>query len=79
MSSEAFKAAQKFVLRFGKKYNGLNLDKIAETDEGLLYLDWLRGQEWVREPLKGHLTAYMTDPTIKKELEAADAKRRHSR
>lgn len=68
MSSPQFKAAQTFVIRFGE-HNGKTLDKIAESDKGLKYLDWLRGQAWLQDPLKTHLTNYLNDPTIKKELE----------
>lgn len=78
MSSPEFKAAQTFVLKFGT-HRDKPIDVAAETDEGLLYLDWLRGQEWVREPLKTHLRNYLSDKTIKKELEAAYEKKKHSR
>lgn len=78
MSSPEFKVAQNFVLKFGK-YRDQPLDVAAETDEGLIYLDWLRGQDFVREPLKTHLEHYLSDPTIMKELESANAKRRSSR
>ena len=32
-----------FVMPVGK-YKGKTLDEIAESDEGLLYLDWIRGE-----------------------------------
>lgn len=70
--------AQKFVLRFGT-HRDKPLDVAAETDEGLLYLDWLNDQPWVKEPLKTHLRNYLADPTIKRELEKAHAKKKHSR
>ena len=54
---------------FGK-YKGLMLDAIAEADDGLKYLDWLNGQEWLAQPFKSHVVAYLSDPTIKKELDA---------
>lgn len=78
MSSPEFKMAQEYVLKFGN-YKDKTIDKAAETDKGLRYLDWLNGEPWVKEPLKTHLRNYLTDPTIKKELESANAKRRHSR
>lgn len=37
----------------------------------LRYLDWLIGQEWVRDRLKDALTTYLGDETIKKEIEQA--------
>jgi hypothetical protein len=78
LSSPEFKAAQKFVLRFGT-HQDKPLDVAAETDDGLLYLEWLRKQEWVKEPLRGHLNAYLSDTTIQKELGLIHAKRRNSR
>jgi len=71
VSSNEFKLAQKYVIRFGK-YEGQNLDKIAETDEGLKYLDWLNDQSWLKQPLETHLRNYMADPTIQKELEGLE-------
>lgn len=62
-----FKGAQEYILPFGK-HVGKALDSIASTDEGLLYLDWLIGQDWVRGQTREALTAYLGDPAIKKEL-----------
>jgi len=75
LSSPEFKAAQKFVLRFGT-HRDKPIDVAAETDDGLLYLAWLRDQTWLRDPLKSHLEAYLTDPTIQKELELINEQRR---
>ena len=77
-SSPEFKMAQQYVLKFGE-HKDKTLDKAAETDRGLLYLDWLNGQEWVKEPLKTHLRNYLTDPTIKKEVDEANERKKHSR
>ena len=68
MASPQFKAAQQCVIPFGT-YTGETIDKIAESDDGLKYLDWLRGQAWLKDPLKTHVLNYLNDPTIKKELE----------
>jgi hypothetical protein len=66
------------VLTFGK-YKMLpkekkTLDAIAETDQGLQYLDWLRGslhengcQDW-QMPTRDALDVYLNDETIVKEL-----------
>ena len=70
MGLSKFKQAQQWILQFGK-YKGLAIDKIAETDEGLKYLDWLNDQTWLQDPLKSHLVNYLSDPTIKKELDAS--------
>jgi len=68
MITPQFRAAQNYTILFGK-YKGQTLEEIAETDEGLLYLDWLRGQSWTLSYLTDHLNTYLNDPTIKKELE----------
>lgn len=68
MASPQFEDAQEFVIKFGK-YKGITLDAIASTDDGLKYLDWLRGQAWLNDPLKKHVLNYLNDPTINKELE----------
>ncbi len=64
-------------LYFGK-YRGRTLDDIGSTDDGLLYLDWLLSRH---DPTNFYgrldsgtlesLTAYLGDPTIAKELDAA--------
>jgi uncharacterized protein (DUF3820 family) len=53
------------------KHRGKALDKIAESDEGLLYLDWLVGQDWVRGPLREALHVYLGDPVIALEVQRA--------
>jgi uncharacterized protein (DUF3820 family) len=59
-----YKAAADFVLPFGK-YKGKTLDAAAVTNEGLLWLDWIRGErQGKREPLDLALAAYLDDPTI---------------
>lgn len=68
MSSAEFNTARNFVLSFGR-YKGKTIDKTAESDDGLLYLDWLNAQTWLTDPLRAHLKAYLEDPTIEKELE----------
>ena len=54
-------------LPFGK-FKGISLDDIANTDRGLLYLDWLVGQTWLKGNLKADLTAYLKDPAIADEI-----------
>jgi len=70
-----FRLAAEFVLPFGK-FVGQRIDKVAEFDAGLLYLDWLRGELEAeskknagrlganREALLKHLQTYLDDPTI---------------
>jgi len=58
-----------FRMPFGK-YKGKTLDNIAHTDEGLLYLDWLRGQDiFEHKALEEALEAYLSNEAIQKELE----------
>lgn len=74
MSTPTFKQAAEFVMPFGK-HQGRTLDQIAERDNGLLYLDWLRGEMDGDPPHFGSgraahvaLTVYLDDPTIVREL-----------
>jgi len=67
MSREQYRWASRFKLTFGK-YKGQTIDNVAETDEGLLYLDWLHDQTQPSE-LKQALTTYLTDPAIARDLE----------
>ena len=72
----AFADAAKFVMPLGK-YKGQALDKIAESDEGLRYLDWLRGERdetnrkkgWADQPLDRALHAYLDDRGIRRDLD----------
>ena len=62
-----FKEAAAFVMPFGK-YKSSTLDSIASTDEGLLYLDYMRG-ELSDGPALRAISVYLDDPSIKRELE----------
>ena len=55
------------VLPFGK-FKGQTIDKVAETDEGLRYLDWMRGLGDLRPPHREALDAYLNDPAISEDL-----------
>lgn len=63
-----FAEAAKYVMPFGK-HKGRTLDAIASDDDGLRYLDWLRGERGGVNDVDRALVAYLDDPTIKKELE----------
>jgi uncharacterized protein (DUF3820 family) len=58
----------KYVMPLGK-YSGRTLDEIAATDKGLRYLDWMIGQEWVRDPLKANLKEYLALSAIARDLD----------
>lgn len=62
-----FDDVQDVRLPFGK-HKGKTLDAIAETDDGLKYLDWLVGQDWLKGDLRNCVEAYLADETIKTEL-----------
>jgi hypothetical protein len=58
------------VVPFGK-HKGKTIARIGSNDEGLIYLDWLIGQPWLKEPLKSHLRRYLTHPSIARTLDVA--------
>lgn len=65
-----FKSAKSVAIDFGKYKNSI-IDDVAISDEGLLYLDWLRGElerSKNRPDLLQALETYLEDPTIKKAL-----------
>lgn len=85
MATIPFAQARAHVLQLGR-YTGQTIDRAASTDAGLLYLDWLSGQlEMAEHPTAtqrttyDHLVAYLTDPTIARELTAALPTRSHRR
>lgn len=66
-----FKDAAAFVMPFGK-HKGRTLDDIAADDDGLQYLDWMRGvreDDGKNDQVDRALRAYIDDPAIQKELE----------
>lgn len=64
-----FKDAANFVMPFGI-HKDKKFDKIAETDSGLKYLDWLSGRDNIYGNLRDALTAYLSDKHIAKDLAA---------
>lgn len=62
-----FREAQVVLVPFGK-FQGIPIDKVAYTDDGLRYLDWLRGKDLYGR-FKEALDTYLSDPTIARELE----------
>jgi uncharacterized protein (DUF3820 family) len=63
-----WKEAADVVMPFGK-YKGRDLDDIAGSDEGLRYIDWLVGEDWLSGRLREAVEAYLSDPAIQKDLE----------
>jgi uncharacterized protein (DUF3820 family) len=68
-SGEAFTKACAFVMPFGK-HEGKTLARIGSNKEGLLYLDWLVGQTWVKDGLKNALEGYLSHLSIAQQLNA---------
>jgi hypothetical protein len=64
-----FQEARDVLVPFGK-FQGVPIDKVAYTDDGLRYLDWLRGKNLYGR-FKEALDTYLTDPSIVRELESA--------
>lgn len=76
MSTDAFRAAAAHVLPFGK-FSGNTIDRVAESDAGLLYLDWMRGElvagrlvarQSEQPALINALAVYLEDPAIAGDL-----------
>lgn len=62
-----------FIMPFGK-HKGRSLDQIAQTDDGLRYLDWARGAFDPGDELLA-IERYLSDPVMEREVEAALEKR----
>ena len=67
---EEFDRAAAYELRFGKKYAGKTLREIGDEDEGLLYLDWLLGRDWLRDPAKKHIITFLNFEPIARRINA---------
>lgn len=65
-----FTSACDFVMPLGK-HKGERLARIGSNAEGLKYLDWLIGQDWVNGRLKDALGAFLRHPAIVLQLDAA--------
>ena len=66
-----FERAKSFEMPFGK-HKGRTLDDIAQDDDGLRYLDWMRNareDDGKTMDVDKALRAYLNDPSIQKELE----------
>lgn len=62
-----FAEASAFVLVFGK-HRGQSIDTVAMTDDGLRYLDWLRGTANHHSLPYKAVCVYLDDPTIANDL-----------
>lgn len=61
LSKAQIEALDSAIYPFIKKYPGQTLGQIAElpNNEGIKYLDWLIGQDWLRPNTKAEITAYL--------------------
>jgi hypothetical protein len=65
-----FEQAAATVMPFGRN-RGRTLDEIAETDDGLRYLDWVMGWDKLHGTIKVALQVYLLDQAIADEVERA--------
>lgn len=64
MTEFTFAQARDFVMPYGA-HKGKTVDKVAETDAGLRYLDWLFGEiENDDSVVRDALGVYLADPAI---------------
>jgi hypothetical protein len=63
-----FRHAREHTLPFGK-FQGQTLDDVASSDEGLRYLDWIRGQPDLPPVLNEALNSYFAYPPVARDLE----------
>lgn len=68
MPDAAFTESCAFVMPLGK-HKGKTLARIGSNAEGLKYLDWLVGQDWVNGRLRGSLETYLKHPAIASEVD----------
>jgi hypothetical protein len=69
MPDENFTAACDYLMPLGQ-HKGKTLARIGANEEGLKYLDWLIGQEWVNGLLRANLEKYLGHPAISRQLDA---------
>jgi hypothetical protein len=66
-----FRTAGNTTVTIGK-YKGRSIDQVGSSDEGLLWLDWLRGMREKQGPqdeLYQAICVYLDDQSIAKDLE----------
>lgn len=57
-----------YVMPFGK-YRGKTLDEIGDDDEGVRYLDWLRGERGDDDNVGAAIGRYLDDPVRRHRIE----------
>ncbi len=71
MPDEAFSKACAFVIQVGVKHRDKTIARVGSSDQGLVDLDWMRGQVWCRGPLKAAINTYLEHPAVSRLLDAA--------
>ncbi len=64
-----------YVMPFGK-WKGLTLDEIAETSDGLRWLDWAAGEFDVTSEAGQQIRSFVANPAIVREIIEAIAEQR---
>jgi hypothetical protein len=67
-----------YAMRFGK-YKDATLGQLADDDEALLYLDWLRSKEDFTGLSRDYVTIFLHQPAIAERLDAAIQAKRAER
>jgi len=63
--------ARQFRLPVGNKYKGQTLETIGSSSEGLRYLDWIIGQDWLWDSTRKTIEIFLADPTVDSDLNDA--------
>jgi hypothetical protein len=63
-----YETAAKWIITFGK-FKGKRIDEIGSRNDGLKYLDWLVGQDWLNSGTREAIKTYLGTPSIAKDLE----------
>ncbi len=66
------------VIPFGP-HKGKKVVEIGSTDEGLIYLDWVRGQDWTHGNINTAVKFFLDDPAIVDDLNKALSERKKAK
>jgi hypothetical protein len=72
---DPFHRASACDLRFGK-YKGQTLEQIGDTEDGLIYLDWLIGVEWLNQYTRDMIGIYLNHSSVAPRVNQAIAEKR---
>ncbi len=69
MPDNDFTDACGYLMPLGQ-HKGKTIARVGSNDEGLTYLDWLIGQDWINGPLREAIETYLKHPAIAMKLDA---------